>query len=399
MEVWTLNHPVRRITVHGMALIVFYWFGICTYIAFMVTTLMDHGWSDSAAAGAMTAMSVIILLVQPVYGYISDKFFSEKKLTVILLAVSAVCFLLLPLSLRSGSMVLVVMNMIGVTATGMQIAGLLDAWIVGLKQEYPSINYGLMRGCGSLSFALSAQIMGAVTVGSGHDVRLWLGGGAILLSVFLALTFRSTRSGCREKPEHQLTGIEAFKLIFSSKQYNLLLGVSFFLLLSGATMLTLIQLLVRDFGGTTAQIGTATAIMAGSEVPFMFLTAYILNRVGFKKLLVFCGAVYVIRLFITASVATVEGLLYVQLLQGLTFAVLLPISMSYLAQILDTRIRATAVTIYSAATMSLAGILGNLTTSALLASGFSVQTALIVFAFSALIGLSLTLYGVVRKIW
>jgi len=385
-----------------MALVAVYWFGLCAYIAFMVTTLIDHGWSDSAAAGVMTAMPVIVLLVQPFYGYISDKFLSEKKLSVILLTLSAICMLLLPFSLRSGSMSLVVINMVGITASGMQVAGLLDAWIIGLKQEYPSINYGLIRGCGSFTFALSAQIMGTVTVLSGHDVRLWLGGGAILLSVFLGLTFRSTQGrnpGEEEKPAHRLTGIEAFKLIFSSKQYNLLLGVSFFLLLSGATMLTLIQLLVRDFGGNTAQIGTATAIMAGSEVPFMFLTAYILNRVGFKKLLAFCGAVYVIRLFIMASVETVDGLLYVQLLQGLTFAVLLPISMSYLAQILDTRIRATAVTIYSAVTMSLTGILGNLTTSALLATGFSVQTALIVFAFAALMGFSLTLYGVVRKIW
>jgi PPP family 3-phenylpropionic acid transporter len=164
-------------------------------------------------------------------------------------------------------------------------------------------------------------------------------------------------------------------------------------------MVTLIQLLVRDFGGNTAQIGTASAVGAGSEVPLMFLMAYILNKVGFKRLLVFCSAIYVVRMFVTASIATVDGLIYVQVLQGLTFAVLLPISMSYLSRILDERIRSTAVTTYTAITMSLTGILANLITSTLLATGFSAYTALTVFAFSALIGFSLTLYGVIRKIW
>lgn len=279
----------------------------------------------------------------------------------------------------------------------------MDSWIVGLKQEFTSINYGLIRGTGSLAFALSAQITGAVTIAFGHSIRLWFGGGFLILAVFVALTFRSARSSSQtDEKEHsasQLSGVEAFKLIFSSKQYHLLLGVSFFLLLSNAAMTTLLQLLICDYGGTTAQIGTASALMAGSEVPRMFLMAYIMKRTGHKKLLVFSSMVYVVRMFITASASTVNGLIYVQLLQGLTYAVLLPVSMSYLSQIVDERVRTTAVTTYTAITASLTGILGNLITSALLSAGFSAQNALIVFAFSALVGFILALYGSVRRIW
>jgi MFS family permease len=164
-------------------------------------------------------------------------------------------------------------------------------------------------------------------------------------------------------------------------------------------MVTLVQLLVRDFGGDTAQIGTAAAVGAVSEVPFMFLMAYILNKVGFRKLLIFCSALYAFRMFLTASITTVDGVIYAQMLQGLTYAVLLPISMSYLSQILDERIRSTAVTTYTAVTASLTGILANFITSTLLATGFTAQIAIIVFASSALIGFSLTVYGMARKIW
>ena len=74
----------QRLNIHGMLFQAAYWFGFCTYMAFMVTTLIDYGWSASAATGAMTAMSIIIMLVHPIYGYVSDKYLSEKKLSVLL---------------------------------------------------------------------------------------------------------------------------------------------------------------------------------------------------------------------------------------------------------------------------------------------------------------------------
>jgi MFS transporter, PPP family, 3-phenylpropionic acid transporter len=394
---------IRRLNLQGMLIQAVFWFALCTYSAFMVTTLIDYGWSAGAATLAMTAMSIIIMLVQPIYGYICDKYHLEKKLSVFLMALAVICFLLLPFSLASGSKPIVLINMIGITITGTQIAGLLDAWIVGLKQEFQSINYGLIRGTGSLAYALSAQIAGAVTTAFGHNVRLWLGGGFFIIAVFVARRFRPARriyhAGDAEKIISRLGGREAFKLIFSSKQYCLLLGVSFCLLLNNTAMTTLIQLLIRNFGGTTSQIGTTSAVTAVSEVPLMFLMAFIIKKVGVKKLLVFCSAVYALRMFITASVGTVDGLIHVQLLQGFTYAVLIPVSMNYLSQILDERVRSTAVTTYTALTSSLTGILGNLITSALLATGFSAQSALIVFAISALLGFTLTIYGSIRKIW
>ncbi|MCL1806196.1 MAG: MFS transporter [Oscillospiraceae bacterium] len=396
-----MNNPVRRLTIHGMMLQIPYWFGCCTYFAFIVTTLIEHGWADSSATGAVTAMAVISMLAQPVGGYISDRFLSEKKLSVLLLVMTTVCILLLPLSLGSGSKVLVLVNMAGITVSATQVGGLIDAWIVGLKQEYPSINYGLIRGTGSLAFSVSAQVAGLATIAFGHSARLWIGGGSVLLAIFAALTFRPARRDrpTDGKPIRKLGGKEAFKLVFASKQYKLLLSVSFCLMLSNAAMMTLNQLLIRDFGGTTAQTGTATAVMSGSEVPMMFFMAVILKKVGFKRLLLFCSTVYVVRMLVTASVTTVNGLISTQLMQGLTFAVLVPVAMSYLSRIVDERVRSTAVTTYAAITASLTGILGNLITSSLLATGFSAQTALIVFACSAFVGFSLTLYGVLRKIW
>jgi len=394
------------LNINGMLLQFFYWFGICTYMAFMVTTLIDYGYSAGGAAMAITIISAVGMLVQPVFGFICDKLQSEKKLTICLLVTAVIFFILLPFTLRCGNMALIFLNMAGIAVTGVQVNGLLDAWIVGLKQEFQSVNYGLLRGCGSFAYALSAQIMGSITVIHGHDMRIWIGGAAIALTTFAALTFRSAvrthATGVLQPEEKQnvkLNGAEAVKLVFSSKPYCLLLAVSFFLFLSSMAITTLIQLLVRDFGGNTAHIGTATAVMAASEVPFMFLMAVLIKKFGYKKLLVFCSAAFVIRMVMTASVTNVNGLIYVQLFQAITYAVLLPLSMSYLSVIVDERVRSTAVTIYAAITAALTNILSNLITSAFLTAGHTAKSAIIFFIISAIIGLALTLYGLVRKIW
>lgn len=394
---------LRRLTIQGMLLEGAYWFGFCTYVAFIIITLIDNGWSDSAATGAMTAMSVIILLMQPVYGYIGDHFLSEKKLTVLLLTLAVVFLGLLPFSIHNGNIVLILANMVGVTLTGTQIAGLLDAWIVGLKQEFPALNYGLMRGTGSLAFAVSAQTMGIITDKFGHDVRIWIGCGMLVFAVLMALAFRSARRVNKMENENQPAkkpgGAESFRLIFSSKQYCLLTGVSFFMLLCNASVTTLIQLCIRDFGGTTAQMGTASAVCAISEVPCMFLMAYIMRRTGEKKLILFSSMAYAVRMILMAMAGSVNGLILVQLLQGISYAVLVPVSMSYLAKIVDERVRSTAVTTYAAITGSLTGILANFITSASLAAGLTAQNTLIFFAASAMCGFFLALYGSVRKIW
>jgi len=388
------------LNINGMLLQAIFWFGSCAYMAFMVATLIDYGWHAGSAAAALTVMAVIAMIVQPFYGYISDKYLSEKIISIALFAFSAVCFFLLPLSLGSGNTALILLNMAGITVTGMQINGLLDSWIVGLKQEFSSINYGLIRGCGSFAYAVAAQLMGIITVNFSHDLRMRIGGGVLLLGVIAAVTFRSTRRiNKTENSVNRLTGLKALKLVFSSKRYNLLLIVSFLLLLSNTAIGTLLQIIIRDFGGTTAQVGTVAAVMAAIEVPFMFLMAFFIKKFGYEKLIIICGISYVIRMFLSAFAGTVNSLILIQLFQGLTYAVLLPVSMNYFSKIVDEHVRSTAVTIFTAVTASLTGILGNLVTSAFLLAGFSAQSTLIFFAVCAFIGLILAVYGSVRRIW
>ena len=70
---------VRTLTLRGMLLSGLFWFGYCSYVAFTATMLIDYGWSDSAATGLITMMSVVTFLTQPLIGFFSDKQGSVKR--------------------------------------------------------------------------------------------------------------------------------------------------------------------------------------------------------------------------------------------------------------------------------------------------------------------------------
>ncbi|MCL1863695.1 MAG: MFS transporter [Defluviitaleaceae bacterium] len=386
---------VRRVNLHGMVLQFAFWFGCCTYISFLVATLIDYGWEASMATLVVMMLSVAVMFTEPLYGYISDRLGSEKRICVALFLVAGGCVFLFPFALAGGYVALVLLVLAGLGVSCMQIAGLMDAWLVGLKQENSAVNYGLIRGTGAGAFALSAQVSGMVTANFGHDARLWMGGVFFLLGAVAAITFRSSE---RVVKRGNMKGFSVLRAVFT-KKYCLLLATAFFLFLSNAPILTLLQILIPEFGGTTAQIGTAIALMAATEVPFMFLTAYLISKAGYKRLFVMCGMVWVVRLLLTLFVGSVMGLIAVQMLQGLTFAVAVPVAMSYVAKVVDEKVRSTAVTILSVCMFSIPGILANLITSAWLAAGNSAQSVVVFFVASACMGLGLAVYGWVSKGW
>jgi len=394
---------VRSITLHGLVLESAYYFAYCAYLAFIIADLIQHGWSQSAAAGAMTIMSMITVLVHPLLGYLSDSIFSEKRLIITFLILTVIPIALLPTLLKSGSHPLILLDMVIITVTASQVGGLLDAWLVSLRRAMPDINYGIIRGFGSLAYALSAQLLGMITMRFGTGARFLISAGFFGLAALAALTLRSSgprpSRAERKADTSRLSGRQALRILLSSRRYILLLTFSFFILLSASALGTLQSICILEFGGTSANVGTASAISAATEVPFLFVMAAIIRRTGEKKLLILCALTYSIRLLATAMLTSVSGLLWIQLSQGVTFGIFLPVTMSYLVKIADERVSSTAVTIFNTVTYSITAILGNLISSLLLGAGLSAHQALLYIAFPALIGLGTAVYGSVRRIW
>ena len=399
-------NKTREIQVKGLLVQALFWASYCAYSSFIVNMLTDYGYPSATATGMMTATSVLSFIAQPVSGYICDNFISHKRVYIALTICALPTMVLLSRCLFSPVLTMALMLLF--TVFMVQMPGLLDAWVIGLTNLYPGVNYGLCRGSSSLLFAIAAQAMGWVTAQFGHGARMWLGAALGLLSVIVAFTLKElptrrqaeTAAGeANSRNPHGLSTGETVKILVRNKCYLLLLAMNFLLFLGYSCVSSFIPVLTEQLGGGSSEVGTVFALNALAEVPAMFLMSAVLRKVPAKKVILFAAVFFVLRLGLTAMSVNFTMMLLVQLLQGFSFAVIWPASMGYLNQIVEDGVRSTAIMTYSSVTLGVSAIFGNLFGTLILSAAGDVR---MVFGFSALVaglGLLLGVYGMARKIW
>ena len=395
-------HDVKKVTLQAMLLEALFWMSSCAYGSFIVTTLTDYGYSSATATALMTVMAAVSFVAQPITGYLCDNYFSQRKAFLVLIGCSVPLYLLLTFSMKS--LPLTVLFMFLLTLAMQQVPGLVDAWVVHMQGRYPGLNYGLWRGTGSLMYAVAAQVMGGLTVAWGHDLRMVVG--AVLGVGALVVAWRlgempslpSTDDPVPAAPRRLSTG-ETVRRMGKNHTYLLLLGMSFALFLGSSCISTFMPVLVADLGGDSGHVGTAFAVTALSEVPAMFLMRAILRRFPARRVLIFGCFFYVTRLTLTCLSPNLTAMLAIQLLQGLSFAVLWPASINYLNRIVEDEIKSTAVMTYTSVTLGISGIFGNAIGTMILSATDNVRLVFAFSACSAAVGLALGIFGLVRRIW
>ncbi len=391
----------HEIQVKGSLVQSLFWASYCAYCGFIVTMLTDYGYPSATATAMMTATSVLSFIAQPVSGYICDNYLSHKKVYITLTICALPTMVLLSYLLFSPVLTLVLMLLF--TIFMVQMPGLLDAWVIGLTDRYPDVNYGLCRGSSSLLYAITAQLMGVLTSASGHRVRMWLGAVLGLLSIIVAITLeeippRKARSAGKPAGEKPSTK-ETLRLMAANKTYILLLCMCFFLFMGSSCCGSFLPILTKQLGGDSGDVGTVFALVALSEVPAMFFMQKILRHIPARKVIVFAALFYFLRQILTVISPNYTMMLLVQILQGLSFAVIWPASMSYLNKIVEEKIRSTAIMSYSSVALGISSIFGNAIGTLILSISNNVRMVFIFAAVSSLLGVLLSIYGLIRKLW
>lgn len=392
-------------TFHAMALEAFYWMSNCAYGAYIVTTLTDHGYSPTTASAIMTVMAVIAFATQPITGYICDNYFPHWKVFIVLISCALPIYLLLIGSMKS--MVLTIICMILITLSMLQLPGLVDAWILRMQRDDPNINYGLCRGSASLMYATISLIMGGLTTAYGHSARMALGVGMGICAIFIAFTLRKQGIDTGKKdtdvsaamPGERLSTKETFRILLKNKAYMHLLIMVCVIWLGSSCNSTFLPTLVKELGGNSGTVGTTFSIIAYSEVPCMFLISLILSRFRTKHVITFAAAAYVVKMAATCIAPNLTSLLLVQLLQSISFAIIWPACINYLNQIVDDRVKSTAVMTFSSASLGVSPIFANAIGTAILSATGDVRMVFVYSTCATACGLLIAIYGYVRKIW
>ncbi|MFP4644842.1 MAG: MFS transporter [Spirochaetales bacterium] len=352
------------------SLMVFFWASVVTLEAFLVPYLTSIGFGSAAAGMVMSSIFLASIVSAPVWGAICDA--GDRHRLVMIVALSGSTAAVLLIQLTAPRFLPVILLGIAYSATANSMPGVLDSWIMRRRRVEPRIQYGIARGFGSAGFALGGVVLGRLS--DLYSPAVLFPAYAVLATVSIALILRmprgrdsaegtdsaaspgatSVETGREQQPVdpyvdihaeadrpvaavHQTLSVEIIRAIVRSTPYLVFLMVSLVIFLQLRAALTFLPLLIYETGGSNIHVGLTQTVGAGSEVPFMFATAFLLRKFPPRALLLFGMTVFIFRIGLMGWIDSPQLLVAMQVLHGLSFGVFMPVSIHYIDGIAPRR--------------------------------------------------------------
>ena len=325
---------------------------------FIAVTLTSKGF-DVAAIGVITALAAAGFIVAvPVWGQLADTRLGRPQA----LAIAGVTGGALLASILVAPPILVApLYLVGYLFAAAWLP-LVDAIVVNAVRD--SRRYARLRLISSLTYALSALLAGIVYRSTGFGLSLLLVGvgGAILAAVALRLP-DVARAAERQEPEAGAhwwsASVAPFRLLQRTPGLPLaLLAIALGLLgyMAGNTFLGLYLL---ELGGSSADIGLASAISATIEVPAIFVAGWVAQRYGVRSLFVVAAASVTIGALGWAVAPDVPFVLAIRVFAGIGYGGMLVAGVMAVRHFLPPELQGTGQGLFQATCFGLSAVVVN----------------------------------------
>ncbi len=336
--------------------------------------------------------SIATLVGQPLWGMLSDKIRSIKKVFLFTIIIASLLIGILPF-LENKYLVFLVLPLIQFFFCC--LSPLLDSWTIqGIKNSGKS--YGSFRLWGSIGFSLLVVINGKLISISFFNIIFIVYGIMTFATLILCTVFFKYNMSEGEVTAKKLTLKEMnVGRLLKNVKYTVFVVLSCITFINMTSVYSFLATLIRQVGGDDNLYGIANAVSAISEVPILLISSMLVRK--FKpQLLIFAGMfVYAIRLFIYSVAAGPELIILSQALNGLSYGLFLSGSIYYIDFLAPTELKATAQTVATGVYYGLSGVIGNVLSGSMITvfGIFSVYRvgAVIQLCVSALFILSLLL--------
>ena len=352
------------------------------YIPYL--TLM--GYSATQRGVMISCYSVMNIVFQLIFGYLSDKYNKAKEILIISIMLMAVSTMIL----FSFSTQMFILHLMLVALSGGLVNtnfGLLDTWLYTNGEDAVE-NFSFIRAFGSLGWAVASVLVANMIAMFGYGK---FGISIVFISVIVlgCINLCKNKRISAKKTATRINMNDVKKLV-CSKTY-ILLVVVMFLLTCVTTMNS--SVIVDKFiilGATSSQIGLKWAINGVVEIPCFLLGSKILEKIGANKLLVLGALTLAIQYTLYALVGSVNGLLIVSAGQMLTGPFVLLSSRMLFRKYAPIELQSTALllglSIYQGISMFVMPIIGGFLTD-----NVSVNATLYVVVVFAVIGIGLSI--------
>lgn len=365
-----MKDPVRRIsralTVKYAGIQGMYFGSMAPVSAFASAYLLFRGF-DNSLIGVVTALgSIGAAALQMAFGFFvgAGRKFSVRLMTSAILV--ALIALSLALSFGFSGTALTMIIYVLVLTLALSLQPLVSSMNFSFQNRGISINFGMARAAGSITYAILSVVMGGVVARYSGAVIPWfsvLAFGCMLLFVAgfrLNGAAESALPHISAEPEVQTEASQAGAKSFFRRNrgfLTLLVGVSLVFLNLSATQTYFLQIIASK-GGDSMSLGIVAAIGAAVEIPMMVGFAWLSRKIK-------CGAlVQASALFFTIKAAAilfapdVNGVYLAQVLHMFGYALFTPSSVYYVDQVMgeEDKVKGQA---YLGSAMAIGGIAAN----------------------------------------
>lgn len=356
-----------------------YYAGIACWAPYIVLYYQRLGLSGTQIGILNAIMPLGMAFLAPIWGGLADNWNAHRLILRVALLSTATVGLLLTGASSFPQVVLLIslFTLLGTTA-----APLLDSYGVTLGAE-KGMSFGRLRVWGSVGYTLVVWLVG--TAMGGRVSSLFLFAYAAALISTCAATFGLPARQGTHRHGHRQGAAQLWR----RPDLQLLLLVTFLLFTSTTPVFTLFGLYVEALGGTSALLGTASAVAAISEFPVFFWGGRLIERLGSRRLYLIALGVFTVRLALYTVAPSASWVLGVQLLHGLSFGFYLIAAMALLYERVGSEQVATAQGLLASA-MACGQIVGALLSGAVLdrfgiVTVYGVSAAIMVLAFAVFV--------------
>lgn len=331
-----MNELAKRIDLHYVAVQGTFGVGFSALMSFGAVLMLSRGLSNSAL-GIVTCIAQLLPMVLQgtvaALGERSERMTTRRMillLTVPLLAIAAL------MMCAPRSLWVVICGYIGIFVLINLIIPYHNILMVEYLLRGVEVNYGLGRGVGSGSFALTTLVLGFVLEGRDASLIVPVIAGSVVLQMLCTYAFRYPLPQGQKEAEEAEEETETGRIAILRSRPDFVLMLLAVALLLGVHNVTNVYMVhvIRRVGGAEGLMGTIMGISAFMELLSMPLFPKLQRKLGLGTVMRLSALFFVIRLVMLLTARSEAMLFVAAVAQFFQSGLLLPSIVYYVAAVL-----------------------------------------------------------------
>lgn len=327
--------------------------------------------------GAFTSVSTLLVLIaQPVWGYVSDRAKTKNRILNILLAAGAITILGFYLNINYWWIMLV--NCLFCIFYN-PVPPLLDNLsLEALENTKSRFDFGHIRIGGTIGYAIGVLAAGQLMQNQYGKMFYMIC--FLLLCSLVCLRFVPAVLGYRQK-----TRKSSLKALMKDKRIFCFIFMNFIFSLGMVIYYSYYPLYFTAIGGDSGAVGVLMFVTAVSEVPFWLITGKLTEKWGYKNMMIVSAVVTGIRWIALSMTVSPFVAVCINLSHGFCFVTLNYCIVTYINEHIPRDLRATGQSMNNMITTILSRVIGGVLIG-YLSDIFGVPTMLQIAGAAAFVG-------------